>query len=200
MGNENIWSHERARLDGIWCKLLAWSPPPTRGFMSSDVVRGCKPKRGQRQARTITDTTSTHACSAMPAICIVANDMTVYDVEVTPVGPDLYRLNEEPGLFFAADDEEDAASYPRYGDVIRATVVGDNTVRYESVYQRGSYQHYVYTISEAIGKSPDFSKLLEKIVRLGGHWERHMEGILLISIPYDTNFDMKVEWSWLYDE
>jgi hypothetical protein len=135
----------------------------------------------------------------MPAITIIADDMTLGDVEVTKVGPDLYRLDEEAMLFLVAESDADIDSYPRFGDVFRAVAVDEGTVRYEALHQRGAYRHYGYILSENRVNSGGFARFLEQIVLAGGRWERHMGGCLFVSLPVDSDFDADAEVARLTD-
>ena len=125
----------------------------------------------------------------MPTLSIEAGK-TVVDVEVTIVGEDLYRLEEEPALFFGAETDEEADSYPRFGDTIRATRIDSATVRYESVHERGPYLQYAFTLSHALSTSAKLDDLLALVVADGGHWERHMVGLLFVALPKTSSLNL----------
>lgn len=130
---------------------------------------------------------------SMAAITIIADYMTLEDVEVTKVGHDLYRLDQETLLFLLAESDKEIESYPRFGDVFRAVTVGDNTVRYEALDQRGAYRHYCDILSEKGINSSRFTPFLKRIVSAGGRWERHMDGCLFIALPLNSDVDLDVD-------
>jgi len=114
---------------------------------------------------------------------------TGIDIEVTPLGGGLYRLDDEPALFLCADDDEDADSYPRYGDIMRLALNHDGILCYEGVETRGPFKHYEIGIPKGLYASERFLTNLKSITAHGGYWEIHMRGILLLSIPDDSTWD-----------
>jgi hypothetical protein len=119
----------------------------------------------------------------MVQLCIAAGSKTAIDVEVTIVGEGLFRLDEEPLLFLAADNESEIGLFPRYGDTIFGERIDETTIRYLGVCERGQYNHYDFIVTEKLAESPRMAEFLNKVVHDGGHWERRMGGVLVLSLP-----------------
>jgi hypothetical protein len=117
--------------------------------------------------------------------------MTAHSVLVSCVGPSLYRLEEEATLFLGAEDEEDADSFPRFGDIIFTEAVDAQTVRYISVYERSKFIQFCYVLPNKIIESKSVAAFLEKVVSEDGHWELQAGGVLFISLPAGSSLDPK---------
>ncbi len=131
---------------------------------------------------------------------ISVSAMTAEAVEVTEVGPNLYRLDEEAALFLGAGDDEDVDDFPRYGDVFYATPTPDGKLRLESIHQRAPLRRYTFSVTEHIAASTQLAGLLKRVTDEGGHWERHMGGIVFISLPTASTMNPLAEmqkWSGL---
>lgn len=124
----------------------------------------------------------------MAIINIKVGSMTTFDTEVTQVGDDLYRLEEEACLFLGAETDEDAELYPRYGDVIQARILDTTTIQYEGIHSRAPLNHFVFAISETFAKSEVLEGFLKTLVHRGGIWGIHIGGLLMISIPIESSF------------
>jgi hypothetical protein len=94
------------------------------------------------------------------------------DLVVTPLGDDLYRL-EETSLLGEA----------RYRDVIRARSREDGALLFIRVESPSDLVTQEWLLSQEIIDSPDFGSILERIMAIGGNWERAFGGLLLVHTP-----------------
>ncbi|CAN5131200.1 hypothetical protein BH11PSE9_BH11PSE9_23900 [soil metagenome] len=120
---------------------------------------------------------------------VIAGCMTSSGVRVTCVGPNLYRLDEEAALFLGAEDEDEADSFPRFGDVMLVEPVSELCVRYVEVHQRGPYKQFCFEVTRNVAESEATAAFLASVSTAGGHWERHMGGLLFIAVPEGSELD-----------
>lgn len=116
-------------------------------------------------------------------IDVVIGTSTAYDVDVTCVCEDRYRLEEEDCLCLCADSLEEAARLPQFGDVMLAQRVDAKTVRFVWTYERAPYRRFSYVLSQEAIEAQSTRALLLDVVSVGGRWELHAGGVLLISVP-----------------
>jgi hypothetical protein len=128
----------------------------------------------------------------MEMVSIDVGTMRDIDLLVTQVGPELFRVEEEAALYFGAADGEDPESYPRYGDVIQVEPTGEDSYRYVRVHER-THRHYMFFLFRELISAKSFADFLEQLGESGGYWERHMEGVLYVSIPKSASFDVEAE-------
>lgn len=122
---------------------------------------------------------------------VVVGNMAVRNVLLRRVAADLYRLEEEACLFLGAEDDEDYESFPRYGDVMKAESVDHETLRYIRLHERGAYRQFTFTLSKDVAGSAALEHLVGQVVAEGGHWERHMEGILFVALPATSSMPLE---------
>jgi len=94
------------------------------------------------------------------------------DITLTPLGEDLYMLEESSFLGEAM-----------YKDVIRATRREDGNLLFVSIERPSGLVTQSWLLSQDIIDSSDFGSILERIMEVGGHWERAFGGILLVHTP-----------------
>lgn len=126
-----------------------------------------------------------------------AGDKTIYDVEVTEVGPNAYRLDEELRLLLAseAQDEEELGDLPRYGDLIETKAGPNGTLVFVRVLERGAYRHYDAMVTQEIAESQSLELLLDEVVAEGGRWERIFGGFLYVSLPETSRMDFDARFA-----
>jgi len=98
---------------------------------------------------------------------------------VTPLGSDLYRM--EFGRL--------CASHPDNGDVIEATPLPDGGLKFRRIVKRANFQKRSYFISRQTAESERLARFLEKVIALGGRWERIFGGYLVLYLPQTVSFD-----------
>ena len=116
-------------------------------------------------------------------------DATMENLDVTRVGINLYRIEEDICSFLIAETEEELDLTPRYGDVIHTAPIDKGTVQFITVYERAPMKRYDFILGEETFQLDSFHSLHQEIIDMGGHVERHFGGMLLISIPDVLNYD-----------
>src|SRR5208337_1770257 len=91
---------------------------------------------------------------------------------VTPLGPNLYRL-EESSVFGEAS----------YHDVVEAEPQTDGTLRFMRVLTPSGLKTVTWVLAEALLESHALSALLERVIAVGGNWERIFGGTLIVHLP-----------------
>jgi hypothetical protein len=91
---------------------------------------------------------------------------------VTPVGPNLYRMEESAVLGDVF-----------YHDVIETELQADGTVRFLRVFTPSGLTKECWVISHSVQESPDLSALLDRVMAVGGNWERIFGGALTLHLP-----------------
>jgi hypothetical protein len=80
---------------------------------------------------------------------------------VTPMGQNLYRLEESSALGEAS-----------YHDVIEGELQADGTVRFIRIYASSGLKTVSWVLSQSLIECPDMTILLGKVMAAGGNWER----------------------------
>jgi hypothetical protein len=91
---------------------------------------------------------------------------------VTPLGPNLYRL-EESSVFGEAS----------YHDVVETEAQTDRTLRFMRVLTPSGLKTVSRILPQAKFESPALSALLDKVMAVGGNWERIFGGVILLHLP-----------------
>ncbi len=94
------------------------------------------------------------------------------DVTVTPLGSDLYRLEESS--FWGEI---------RYLDVIRATVRDDGSLLFKEVVKPSELATESWVLSKEIMASGELRAVLDRVIALGGNWEQAFGGVLMVHVP-----------------
>ena len=131
----------------------------------------------------------------MATVNIVAGDKTAYEAQVTQLGPNIYKLDEELGLVLAAESEEDAERFPRFGDIIETKVIPDGSLLFVRVIERGPFRHHQTALSRQLADSASLARLLDEVIAAGGHWQRILGGVLFISLPEGSTLDFETRLS-----
>jgi len=91
---------------------------------------------------------------------------------VTPMGPNLYRM-EQSSLWGGV------SCY----DVIETEPQSEGTVRFLRVLIPSGLKTVSWLLSRTEAESPALSALLDKVIDVGGHWERIFGGVLVLHLP-----------------
>lgn len=110
---------------------------------------------------------------------LTINDVTHSDFLVTKIAENLYQLEEHPVF-------SDAVNYK---DVIEARTE-DGILTYKTLYQVSNFLHSDYVISKKLCESSEFRNLLNDIDKLGGYWTQAFGGILIVSLPEQSELDL----------
>ena len=91
---------------------------------------------------------------------------------VTRLGPNSYRLEESSALGEAS-----------YHDVIEAERQPDGTLLFLRILTPSGLKTVSWILSLDYIESPDLTPLLDKVMAVGGNWERMFGGVLLLHLP-----------------
>jgi hypothetical protein len=80
-----------------------------------------------------------------------------------------------------------------YGDVIEINPTGKNSAEFVRVVKRSGFRVSCRLIGQETIESPFFQALLDKIMQLGGNWERAFGGVLIVHLPTGVDFDLDRE-------
>ncbi len=113
---------------------------------------------------------------------IVYPDGSSEGLLVSSVGPNLYRLEESSLLGEAV-----------FGDVIEAEPAQDGSLQFKRVASASDMNTVSCLLTaeqiNALGLQP----LLDRVMSLGGNWERAMDGVLLVHLPRSVHLDVEAE-------
>lgn len=108
---------------------------------------------------------------------------------VTPISGNLYRL-EESSLFGEL----------MYHDVIEAEVQPDGSLRLVCVATPSGLRTASWVLAESLFESPELTALLDKVVSIGGNWERTFGGMLTVHLPSAEESRILGEFNILFDK
>lgn len=114
-------------------------------------------------------------------------------VLVTPLGSDLYRLEEtplSPGLDSEVPDDD---LLLWRGDTIEADALEGGALRYRGIAAKSPWRHLLWILAKDTFDSGAFDSFTEALDRSGGDWERVMGGVVLVHLPPDSTFDPVAE-------
>jgi len=108
---------------------------------------------------------------------------------VTPMGSSLYRMEESSALGEVS-----------YHDVIEAELQTDGTLRFQRIFTPSGLKTVSWILSQTLVESPALSVLLERVMAVGGFWERLFGGVLILHLP-PTEHDLIVgEFNSLFNQ
>jgi hypothetical protein len=113
---------------------------------------------------------------------IVYPDGSSEGLRVTPLGPKRYRLEETSFL------EE-----VHYGDVIETEPQLDGSVLFRRVVEHSPLQTTSWMLTEQQMNAPNLQTLLDRIMQMGGNWERTFGGVLVVHLPLGVSMDLESE-------
>jgi hypothetical protein len=126
----------------------------------------------------------------MPLIDLHLRETYIGEAEVQAIEDELFRLVDEPALIWFVEDDEDEQLVPRFGDVFRAALRRDGTYQLEAIVERAPLLRFTIGVTKNIAESDCLRAVLDELVAIGGHWERHLGGILLAAVPQSADFDL----------
>jgi hypothetical protein len=106
---------------------------------------------------------------------------------VTPMGQNLYRLEESSALGEAS-----------YHDVIEGELQADGTVRFIRIYASSGLKTVSWVLSQSLIECPDMTILLGKVMAAGGNWERIFGGVLILHLPPAAHDSLVKEFDALF--
>jgi hypothetical protein len=108
---------------------------------------------------------------------------------VTPMGPNLYRLEVSSILGEAS-----------YHDMIETEPQTDGSVRFLRVTTPSGLTTLSCVLSQNLLDSPAMSALLEKVMAVGGNWERIFGGFLILHVPPTERDHITAEFNNLFSQ
>jgi hypothetical protein len=101
---------------------------------------------------------------------------------VTSVGHNLYRLEESSLLGEAV-----------FGDVIEAEQTQEGGLRFKRVAAPSDLITVNCVLTHEQMRAPGLQPLLDRIMTLGGNWERALDGLLMVHLPQTVDLDVEAE-------
>jgi hypothetical protein len=80
-----------------------------------------------------------------------------------------------------------------YGDVIEINPTGENSADFVRIVKRSGFLVSCSLVGQKITGYPSFQGLLDKIMQLGGNYERVFGGVLIVHLPASADFDVDKE-------
>jgi hypothetical protein len=103
-------------------------------------------------------------------------------LRVVPSGGDRYRLEDSS---FVGD--------LFYGDVVEIARQPDGTSVFTKLVSRSGLKITSAFLSAATQDSPGLQAILDRVMSLGGNWERAFGGFLIVHLPPDAPMDVEGE-------
>lgn len=100
-------------------------------------------------------------------------------LELAPIGPRLFRIESIPFMVEAAC----------FGDVIEVDSITNCNLRFMRIAERGGWRTYDFLIPAESIESEHITAIQDRVLSLGGHWERVFGGILFLCLPPSSNYD-----------
>jgi len=101
-----------------------------------------------------------------------------------PLGSDHYRVE----VSSLTDDSINL------GDVIEAEAIASNEIRFVRMAENSPLVTLRWLIPQKVAESEGLTKFLEKVIEVGGLWERAFGGYLLLHLPRAEHFDAETEF------
>lgn len=102
---------------------------------------------------------------------------------VTPMEPDIYRLEGNPVL------SENAS----FGDVIEVSTDKEGKKHFKRITSQAEFRTYRWVLSSHITTSMEFKNFCDKVKQQGGMWEQVLGGVVIVNIPLSSDFDPELE-------
>ena len=121
----------------------------------------------------------------MPVLEFDSGDKVGVEVEVTEVGPRLYRVEEITTLLFGPEDDSDEslAALPNYRDVIYVEPSESGSLRFVRVHERGGFVQRTLVLPRPMVESPARNELLGLAHKFGGTSVLEMGGVFTYAVP-----------------
>lgn len=103
----------------------------------------------------------------------------VEQLSLTPLGDRLYRLALS----------RLCASHPTMGDIIECDSLPDGRLKFRRIVKRAGFQRLEFLIHREVAESDKLALFLEKVISMGGNWERNFGGWLVLFLPEFVSCD-----------
>jgi Domain of unknown function (DUF4265) len=113
---------------------------------------------------------------------IVYADGSSEGLLISSVAPDLYRLEESSLLGEAV-----------YGDIIEVEMNKDGRLHFIRIASASEMNTVSCILTPGQTDAPGLQPLLDRVMSLGGNWERALDGVLLVHLPQSAHLDIEAE-------
>jgi hypothetical protein len=117
-------------------------------------------------------------------ICFDERGREIEVLDVTPVAPDKYRIEEtpifNPGIAL--------------GDIIRVREQ-EGIAYYVETVQKSGFVRYAWLLSKEAAASQEIRSFTERVTEHEGRWEQIFGGLLVIHLPKHSAVDAELEMS-----
>jgi hypothetical protein len=107
------------------------------------------------------------------------DEQVTVTLELAQVGPRLFRIGSVPIMVEAAS----------FGDIIEAESCADVGLRFVRVAEAGGWRTYDFMLPADLIGSQHIAAIQDRVLSLGGHWERVFGGVLFLCLPPTTDYD-----------
>lgn len=107
------------------------------------------------------------------------DERTTATLKLAPIGPRFFRIESVPFMLEAAC----------FGDVIEADSITDGNLRFVRIAERGGWRTYDFLIHAELFESAHITAIQDRVLSLGGHWERVFGGILFLCLPPTSDYN-----------
>ena len=107
------------------------------------------------------------------------DEQVTVTLKLTPVGSRLYRICSIPMMI------ERVA----FGDVIEADPRSDGSLRFVRAVEKGGWRTYYFLLPAELTESERITEVQNRVLSLGGYWERVLGGLLFLCLPPASDYD-----------
>jgi hypothetical protein len=73
------------------------------------------------------------------------------------------------------------------GDIIEADPLPDGALKFRKIVKSAGFQRLEFLIHREIAESDRLARFLDKVLAMGGNWERNFGGWLVLFLPTSTS-------------
>ncbi len=106
-------------------------------------------------------------------------EQVTVDLELSQVRPGVFQIKSVPAFVEAAE----------FGDIIEAEPKPNGGLRFVRVVEKGGWRTYDLLVSREKIESEEIRVIQERVMAMGGHWERVFGGVLFFCLPAGTEYD-----------
>lgn len=76
-----------------------------------------------------------------------------------------------------------------FGDVIEADSISEGSLRFIRISEKSGWRTYDFLLSAEMAESKHITAIQDRVLSLGGHWERVFGGVLFLCLPPNSGYD-----------
>lgn len=100
-------------------------------------------------------------------------------LELAQISSRLFQIKSVPFMIEAVS----------FGDVIEADTNTDGCLRFVRVAEKTGWRTYDFLLSAEMAESEHITAIQDRVLSLGGHWERVLGGVLFLCLPPNSDYD-----------